>query len=165
VWGVQFSREVTRFATTCSDGSVRVAALAGGPVQELAGHTGSALGVDFAADGRLLTSGADGTVRLWDLASGLGTVVHREPGLINTTHFIRDTSWIYARSGAGHSIAVRDLDALPPCCDAAALRAWLDDTTRAELVAAPGRPGGPDDPLDEPLAHPAAPGRPGGPPR
>jgi eukaryotic-like serine/threonine-protein kinase len=165
VWGVQFSRDVTRFATTCSDGSVRVSALAGGPVQELAGHTGSAIGVDFAADGRLITSGADGTVRLWDLASGLGTVVHREPGLINTAHFIRDTSWIYARSGAGHSIAVRDLDALPPCCAAAALRAWLDDMTRAELVTAPGRPGGPNDPLDEPLAHPAAAGRPGGPPR
>jgi WD40 repeat protein/tRNA A-37 threonylcarbamoyl transferase component Bud32 len=154
VWNAQFSRDATRFGATCSDGAVRVAALAGGPVQELAGHTGSAIGMDFAADGRVVTSGADGTVRMWDLASGLGTIVHREPGLINAAQFIRGTPWLYARSGAGHSIAVRDLAALPPCCEPSALRAWLDGTTRAELVAAPGSPTGPDDPLDEPLAHP-----------
>ncbi|HEX3759079.1 MAG TPA: hypothetical protein VHW23_10250, partial [Kofleriaceae bacterium] len=138
VWNVVFSRDATRFAVGCSDGSVRVAALAGGPVQELAGHTGSAIGIDFAADGRLVTSGADGVVRMWDLASGLGTVVHREPGLINAAQFIRGTPWLYVRSGAGHSIAVRDLTVLPPCCDAAALQDWLDTTTRAQLVAAPG---------------------------
>ncbi|HEX3476193.1 MAG TPA: serine/threonine-protein kinase [Kofleriaceae bacterium] len=163
VWNAQFARDATRFGATCSDGAVRVAALAGGPVQELAGHTGSAIGINFAADGRLVTSGADGTVRLWDLASGLGTVIHREPGLLNVAQFIRGTPWLYVRSGAGRSVAVRDLTALPPCCDAAALRGWLDDTTRAELIAAPGLPGGPDDALDEPLAHAAAPGRPGGP--
>jgi WD40 repeat protein/tRNA A-37 threonylcarbamoyl transferase component Bud32 len=157
VWNVQFSRDTTRFGATCSDGAVRVAALAGGPVRELAGHTGSTIGMDFAADGRIVTSGADGAIRMWDLTSGLGTVVHREPGLINASQFIRGTPWLYARSGAGKSVAVRDLTALPPCCDAAALRSWLDATTRAELVAAPGSPPGPDDPLDEPLAHPADP--------
>jgi WD40 repeat protein len=162
VWNVQFSRDSARFATACSDGSVRVAAIAGGPVHELAGHTGSVIGLDFGADGRLATSGVDGVVRLWDLASGAGTVVHREPGMINLAQFVRGTPWLYARSRPGNSIAIRDLTALPPCCDTAALRTWLDDTTRAELVAAPGGPAGPDDPLDEPLAHPVLPGTPAG---
>lgn len=138
VWNVQFSRDGTRFATACSDGSVRVAALAGGPIQELTGHTGSAIGVDFAADGRLATSGADGVVRLWDLASGVGTVVHREPGLINAAQFVRGTASLYIRSGLGHSIAVWDIAALSPCCQPSAMRAWLDDATRSELVAASG---------------------------
>ena len=142
VWNVQFSRDGAKVATACSDGSVRVAALAGGPIQELTGHTGSAIGVDFAADGRLVTSGADGAVRLWDLASGVGTVVHREPGLINAVAFIGGTAWLYVRSSLGHSVAVRDIAALPPCCERSAMRAWLDDATRSELAAS-GSPANP----------------------
>jgi WD40 repeat protein/tRNA A-37 threonylcarbamoyl transferase component Bud32 len=162
VWNAQFSRDGAQFAAACSDGSVRVVAMAGGRVQELAAHTGSALGLDFTADGRLATSGADGVVRLWDLASGTGIVVHREPGMVTMAQFIRGTPWLYVRSNPGFILAVRDLTALPPCCEPPAMRRWLDDATRAELVHPPasGSPAGTGDLLDEPLAHPPPPAGP-----
>jgi WD40 repeat protein len=39
----------------------------GGPVATLSGHQGPANSVAFAADGRLFSTGDDGSVRVWDL--------------------------------------------------------------------------------------------------
>ena len=51
-------------------GVVRVFAIDGEPVIELAGHDGPVRGLVFLSDGRLVTGGDDGTLRLWDVDTG-----------------------------------------------------------------------------------------------
>jgi WD40 repeat protein len=50
---------------------VRLWTVGGRPVRVLDGHKGSVWSLSFAGDGKTLaTAGADGTVRLWELATG-----------------------------------------------------------------------------------------------
>jgi WD40 repeat protein/tRNA A-37 threonylcarbamoyl transferase component Bud32 len=75
VFGVAVSPDGRQLAHTAG-ADIRVCdARTGTRCRTLAGHEGSVRGVSFSPDGRQLASGAhDGTVRLWDLASGEGRV-------------------------------------------------------------------------------------------
>jgi WD40 repeat protein len=46
----------------------------------LGGHTKEVRGVAFLADGRLVSVGGDKTARLWTVAAGTGTVIHKAKG-------------------------------------------------------------------------------------
>ena len=72
VFGVDFSPDGTRLATSSYDGTAKVWDVATGDrVFSLVGHQGPVTGVVFSPDGtRLATSGADNTARLWDASTG-----------------------------------------------------------------------------------------------
>ena len=61
-----------RFVATCAlDHAIRIFDLAGRCLKVLRGHTGNILSVAWNGDGRrLASSGVDGTVREWDVATG-----------------------------------------------------------------------------------------------
>jgi WD40 repeat protein len=79
VQACRFSPDGSQFATACRDGVVRVfdvptrAALA-----KLIGHAGRVWDVCFEADGRLLSVGADGTLRCWDSTARAADALFRE---------------------------------------------------------------------------------------
>lgn len=76
------------------------------PVRELVGHRGTVWCAAFAADGTLVTGGEDGTVRVWDAATGACTqVLDHEVGPV----------WAVAVSPDGRFIAAggRDWEAGP----------------------------------------------------
>ena len=79
VQGIDWHPAGELFATACSDERVRLWETASGkPLAELAHHQAAAVSVSFLQDGALLaSSGWDGVLQLWDLASQR-EVVERE---------------------------------------------------------------------------------------
>src|SRR5262245_48215586 len=57
-------------------------------VRVLSGHTDSVRGAAFSPDGRTLATGAnDGTIRLWDVATGEGRVLAGHAGMVTAVAF------------------------------------------------------------------------------
>ena len=78
----------------------------GALIRTLAGHTDNVLSVTFSPDGRLLvSSSADGTIRVWDAKSGglLKVLRGHKAGSVNTTAFSPDGS-ILASGGDDHNV-------------------------------------------------------------
>jgi WD40 repeat protein len=62
----------------------------------LTGHVKEVRGVAFLADGRLVSVGADRTARLWDVAAGIGAIIHKGKGPLYALDLAPD----------GHTIAL-----------------------------------------------------------
>ncbi|WP_410583952.1 BTAD domain-containing putative transcriptional regulator [Amycolatopsis sp. lyj-108] len=68
----------------------------------LTGHDGTVTTVDFAADGRLVSGGADGTVRVWPSGEPApGTVLARELGRVRSVSVSPDGTRVVATGGDG----------------------------------------------------------------
>ncbi|CAO4142596.1 c-type cytochrome [Methylorubrum extorquens] len=65
VAGLAVSPDGIMLASAAWDGTARIWPLAGGPARILEGHKGNVNAVAFLPDGRLVTAGADASVRIW----------------------------------------------------------------------------------------------------
>src|SRR5262249_28834615 len=70
-----FSPDGSRLAWAGASRDVHVADLRSQKVQELRGHEDDVTGLSFLPDGTLLSASADGTLRRWDLLTGLGAAL------------------------------------------------------------------------------------------
>jgi WD40 repeat protein len=109
VWGLAFSPDGTRLASTGED---RVARLwnstTGALTVTCRGHTSKVLGVAFSPDGtRLVTTSADGTVRQWDSATGreVEPPYDRHSGEVGVAVYSPDGQWV-ASSGTDRTVRV-----------------------------------------------------------
>jgi WD40 repeat protein len=109
VWGITFSPDGTRLASTGED---RVARLwnstTGALTATCRGHTSKVLGVAFSPDGkRLVTTSADGTVRQWDSATGreVEPPYDRHSGEVAAAVYSPDGQWV-ASSGTDRTVRV-----------------------------------------------------------
>ena len=130
VWGLAFSHDDRMLGAAGSDGVARVVELANGRVYELVGHVGTVAGIDFGPT--VITSGTDGTVRSWDLESGHGVVIHREPFPVTSVQFVQGTSLVMERGYDADVIRIWDTRVLPPSAD---LVPWLGRVTEASVDA------------------------------
>jgi WD40 repeat protein/serine/threonine protein kinase len=106
---IDISPDSTLFAGGWSDNKARVFSPAGELVHTLIGHTRDVIGTRFSPDGkRLMTTGLDATVRVWDLATAttLFTIATREQ--IKGAYFSADGAQILTYGG---DAAVRVWDA------------------------------------------------------
>jgi WD40 repeat protein len=132
---VAWSRDGRRLASATGAG-VHVYELGslGRPAGEprvLAGHDGIVWAVAFAPDGRLISGGADGTVRTWNVEAGTCTSVLAHEGPV----------WAVAVSPDGRQIAAGGADARPSGKLANVPRVW-DAATRAVVLRLVGHTGG-----------------------
>jgi len=139
VWAVAVSRDGKWVASAASDGIVRVVPSVGGTAIELVGHVGAVDALDFLPDGRLLSAGTDGTVRLWEIEQKMGVVVRRDPDSVSYLAVSTDGAQVV--SFAGPVTSVWKTATLPPrTTDARAFRAWAFAKTTAEVEEGTGRP-------------------------
>jgi WD40 repeat protein len=89
-----FSPDARLFAVAIVDADVVVRNTNGeGRPLALRGHDGPVWAMDFSDDGRsLLTAGADGTLRLWNLSTRTATVVETHQGLVSAADLSADGS-------------------------------------------------------------------------
>jgi WD40 repeat protein len=90
-----------RLASGSRDRTARVWPLSGAPALVLRGHHGDVTGVSWSADGsRLATCSSDGTVKVWDPASGLEILTLRGlAGEARAVAFCPDDCWLAVAHG------------------------------------------------------------------
>jgi len=90
VQGCGFSPDGSLVATGCRDGGIRFFAADSGAARgRLVGHAGRVWSVAFESSGRLLSAGADGSVRRWDPRSTREAAVLREIPLPASSPVVR----------------------------------------------------------------------------
>ena len=112
VQACRFSADGRFLATVCRDGVVRVFdATTGALLDKLVGHVGRVWDVDFEPDGRLVTAGADGTLRRWDGGAGSpAAFVRHLPVDGSAIRMIREAAAFPQGVGRHELVAVRETD-------------------------------------------------------
>jgi hypothetical protein len=109
VWGVAFSPDGTRLASTYEDRMARLwNSTTGALTATCRGHTSKVLGVAFSPDGtRLVTTSSDGTARQWDSATGreVEAPYDRHSGEVLAAVYSPDGQWVTS-SGTDRTIRV-----------------------------------------------------------
>jgi len=80
-------------------GTITVAPTAGGAVRRLEAHTREVGRMAFTRDGKLISTGEEGTVREWDLASGTSRLLGRHDDWIATVALSPDEQWVATGGG------------------------------------------------------------------
>jgi WD40 repeat protein len=108
-WGVAFSPDGTRLASTGEDRMARLwNSTTGALTVTCRGHTSKTIGVAFSPDGtRLVTTSSDGTVRQWDSATGreVEPPYDRHSGEVAAAVYSPDGQWV-ASSGTDRTVRV-----------------------------------------------------------
>ncbi len=102
--GVAVNDDGTIFATSTDDGVVHVHSLRDGSIiSKFRGHAGRVLGLAFLPDGRLVSGGDDGTLRLWNVQSGASIVTreHAADGRITSVAISPDGKSVASSSSNG----------------------------------------------------------------
>ena len=88
IWRVLFSPDGTRLASVSADRTVRIwDATTGEPIRRLEGGVRP---LAFSPDGKRLAAGMDGTVTVWELATGKGETFLEEKGWVSSVAFSPD---------------------------------------------------------------------------
>jgi len=115
--GLAVSPDGRHVASASWDGSIGVTDLQTGESRRLTGHEAGVNAVAFTPDGRLYSASIDGTLRLWDVASGLEQrLVLRHGFGINRMILNADAGWL-AYGAVDGVTRVIDLDADAPLAD------------------------------------------------
>jgi WD40 repeat protein len=103
VWDAQLSPDGTHVAAVPEQGEVLIWDLArpARPAQTLEGHRGKVLALAYGPDGRIVTAGADRTVRIWDPGGGPTLVLRGHEDEVTTTLFTRDGGEVLSSSADG----------------------------------------------------------------
>ncbi len=92
--GLSLSLDGAWLASASWDGTARLTPLAGGDARVLAGHTGPVNAVAFLPDGRPVTAGYDGTVRIWSQTGD--AAVRQLPAPLNAVAAFADGDLVVA---------------------------------------------------------------------
>jgi WD40 repeat protein len=109
IWAVDLSARGDLLASGGEDGSLSVRALPdGSPRKPLKGHAGAIQCLRFSRDGRtLLSSSADGEIRVWDVENGIQACAFRGASVSADLSFSPDGKLV--ASGEGSKVILRDL--------------------------------------------------------
>ena len=103
IWGAEFSPDGKHVAALPEKGDVLVWRVdrPTRPEYSLKGHRGRPQELAYGPDGRLVTAGADRTVRVWDPGGGLAVVMRGHDDEVTTAVFTADGSKVLSSSKDG----------------------------------------------------------------
>jgi WD40 repeat protein len=103
VWDAHFSPDGEHVAAVPEAGAVPVWSVdrPGRPERQLEGHQGAVSQLDYSGDGRIVTAGADRTIRVWDPGGGPPVVMQGHEDEVTTPVFTADGSKVLSSSQDG----------------------------------------------------------------
>ena len=103
IYDAQFSPDGKRVAIHPEDGILRVWRIdrPAAPERQLEGHEGAIFSLDYMADGRIVTGGADGTVRIWPARGSAELVLRGHTQEVTGVATFPDSSMVLSTSTDG----------------------------------------------------------------